>query len=86
MADTLTITLTGRPPVRITKGDWPVLASVQGDSYSGTDSRQRAGHGRLVVYLLRESVDLTYDQLVMLGDAQRCVAWTQTDDVTPPTP
>lgn len=51
MADTLTITLTRRPPVTILKEDWPVLASAHYHDYDGEHEFQANQHwkGRLSV-------------------------------------
>lgn len=37
MAETLTITLSDRRPIKIQKEAWPVIASAKDDSYSGSD-------------------------------------------------
>lgn len=47
MSEKLTITLTGRPPVRITTANWGILASVH--RYEGEHDYQSNRHWRLTV-------------------------------------
>lgn len=52
---TRTITLTGRPPVKIREDQWPLIARATGDSYRGDPSRwrQAVSRGEIDTYSLR---------------------------------
>ncbi|HOC17135.1 MAG TPA: hypothetical protein PKK95_02650 [Vicinamibacterales bacterium] len=80
MEDALTITMTGRAPVKILKTDWPVIASSRGDSYGGTDGgrhQQALTRGELDAYRLtvRQRED---GRTIVYGVLDGAPAWTGT--------
>jgi hypothetical protein len=78
----LTITLTDRPPVRITKTDWPIIATARGDSYGSGDL---ACHDQAVARGECDQYRLTVRQhaagrAIVYGVLDAATAWTGSED------
>jgi hypothetical protein len=78
----LTITLTDRPPVRVDKAQWGILASGSGDSWGSGDYsryRQALGQGELDTYKL--IVRLHKDgRAIVYGIFNAATVWTGNED------
>lgn len=78
----LTITLTDRAPVAITKEAWPVIASAKGDSFDGNDygrHQQAVNRGEVDLYRLtaRQHTD---GRAIVYGAFVAATAWTGHED------
>ena len=81
-SEKLTITLTGRAPVTITKAAWPVVASASGDSYGSHDyarHQQALAQGECDRYRLtvRQHGD---GRSIVYGVFDAASAWTHSED------
>ena len=54
-AKTLTITLTGRPPVRVIVGDWPVIADAKEREWEGEHEFQAFRRSRAAIRVRRHA-------------------------------
>jgi hypothetical protein len=73
-----TITLTGRPPVRITEEAWPIVAKATGDSYGGGDycrHEQALSQGECDRYAIRVRQHADGRAIVYAVLDAACSAW-----------
>ena len=57
MADRLTVTLTGRPPVNVVKAEWPILASGETSDHDGGEHESEANRKTRWRLLVRQHAD-----------------------------
>lgn len=79
---TRTITLTGRPPVKIKENEWPVIATASDDSYGYVDPQghqQALLQGELDKYLLRVRQHAD-GRTIVYGVLDAATVWTRTKD------
>lgn len=79
---TRTITLTGRPPVKIKENEWPVIATVSDDSYGSVDlqrHQQAVLQGEVDKYLLRVRQHAD-GRTIVYGVLDAATSWTHTED------
>lgn len=77
---TRTITLTGRPPVRINEDAWPVIAEASDDSYASRDYsryQQALAQGELDRYHLRARRHAD-GRVIVYAVLDGATAWTGT--------